>query len=223
MELFNDFLSKIRMLQHEVGSKLVFDGSPRELTSTFLFLGSVAALWLASGLWAAHSALGARRRAGRHFLLGLLAPGIYPLLLSRTFPRKPEEIPESEIVFERVQSAPASTAKGRTISLPQTNRRTIGKREEGPAEEPEEDMEQKLMPFRAYFEGLRERDEKSKRNYRYNIFYSGMKVAADRIVEIKPMSLVVEYTRPESGEVQCVQIPYLKMERCQVSRMKGRR
>lgn len=168
----------------------------------------VVAAIVTSGGFAAAIAEQRNRGPLRHFLLGCLAPVVYPLMIQATLKyntgestsRRREAPEDSE--FQRVEGAPPP--EGPPILAPSSD---------GPPVIDEETLGQPRIQFdEAYFR-LMTYDAKGNFRGPFEFVVNGTQFKVERIVEVLESVVVVENLNAD-GKTQRLRIPYNKVESC---------
>ncbi len=183
-------------------------------------------LLLGSGVWSVRIASARNRPEYRHFAGGILLPLVYPISLLLLLKRR--ETADDDIgspVRPRTEFTQPRT-QPKKIEFPEhLKHRPIGRREDEGLNFSAADNSgnpKDFAAYRTYFEKLMTRAERSRRRQlAFIISYNGDSVVAERIVEILQTAVVIEYQRPDDATRQCIQIPFAKIDRCRVERVRS--
>jgi tRNA A-37 threonylcarbamoyl transferase component Bud32 len=169
----------------------------------------LVALWLGSGFAAATIAENRGRSRLPHFLLGLLAPWIYPIVMSRLLPRLHEIIRDSQAEEEHAKSDPDEVPASHLKS-------TRAAEEEGLVADgsaPPEDLPAILD--QAYFARIATDETGAVRGPFIFEFDDGRVLEVCRISSTMEQLVVVEVAQA-SGKPRTVRCPYNKITSCRL-------
>lgn len=161
-------------------------------------------LWLVSACWASSIASGRRHSPVLSFVLGLLAPYVYPIFILFAMDIKGAK--------ERQQKQEAAKAKDAAVEDERRHVAELLGREGGGADgEAEEEV--KPVFDTAYFERIA-RDEQGNPNGPWRVIFGGSEVKVLRILEPLPDVVSVEIETREGGRAK-FRIPYARISECE--------